>query len=108
VRRYKRRAALLRLQGGACFYCGEPMSTTAADPLRMDTFDEVVPRSRGGMAIRTNVVLACMGCNRDKGNRMPTAEELDRLHQLLARDTIHQQSDYLEHWGDDDYSEAQS
>ena len=33
------------------------------------TFDHLVPRSRGGRAIWTNIVTACMACNLAKGNR---------------------------------------
>ena len=45
-----------------CQYCGE----------REDlTFDHVVPRSRGGKTVWTNVVTACGSCNLLKGNRLP-------------------------------------
>lgn len=81
----KRRASLLRLQEGLCFYCGTPMITTGSDPSRMDTIDEVMPRSRGGRCDRDNQVLACKGCNEAKGARLPTDAELQRLAELIAR-----------------------
>jgi len=40
-----------------CQYCGEPY------PSHDLTFDHLVPRSRGGRTIWTNVVTACATCN---------------------------------------------
>lgn len=61
--RFKRR--LFWKYGGAfCVYCGRSI------PLEFLTLDHVQPRSKGG-AVRevNNMVLACLGCNRDKGNK---------------------------------------
>ncbi|MGH7211460.1 MAG: HNH endonuclease [Acetobacteraceae bacterium] len=49
----------------ACQYCGDRHPTPDL------TFDHVVPRSRGGRTIWTNVVTACGGCNLRKGSRLP-------------------------------------
>lgn len=49
----------------ACLYCGESL------PSEDLTFDHVVPRSRGGRTLWTNVVTACQDCNLTKGDRMP-------------------------------------
>jgi 5-methylcytosine-specific restriction endonuclease McrA len=60
---FKRR--LFWKYGGAfCLYCGRSM------PLEHLTIDHIQPRSRGG-AVRdvTNMALACLGCNREKGNK---------------------------------------
>ncbi|MGH7083203.1 MAG: HNH endonuclease, partial [Acetobacteraceae bacterium] len=35
------------------------------------TFDHLVPRSRGGRTVWTNVVTACATCNLLKGSRLP-------------------------------------
>jgi 5-methylcytosine-specific restriction endonuclease McrA len=35
------------------------------------TFDHLVPRSRGGRTVWTNVVTACQDCNLKKGDRLP-------------------------------------
>ena len=51
--------------GGICQWCGRRGG---------DTIDHVVPRSRGGAHIWTNVVLACRACNNRKGDRL--AKEL--------------------------------
>lgn len=46
-----------------CAYCGECL------PMSHLTFDHVVPRSRGGRTVWTNIVAACMECNLRKGNK---------------------------------------
>jgi 5-methylcytosine-specific restriction endonuclease McrA len=54
---------VLRRDGYACQYCG-----------RTDvelTMDHVLPVSRGGQTTWTNVVAACVPCNRKKANRTP-------------------------------------
>ena len=48
----------------ACQYCGHPFPTERL------TFDHVVPRSRGGTTVWTNVVAACEPCNLRKGHRL--------------------------------------
>jgi 5-methylcytosine-specific restriction endonuclease McrA len=48
-----------------CQYCGTGF---ASEEL---TFDHLVPRSRGGRTLWTNVVTACQDCNLLKGNRTP-------------------------------------
>ena len=48
-----------------CQYCSE--RHTANDL----TFDHVIPRSRGGRTLWTNVVAACGSCNLEKGSRLP-------------------------------------
>jgi 5-methylcytosine-specific restriction endonuclease McrA len=48
-----------------CQYCGGGF---ASEEL---TFDHLVPRSRGGRTLWTNVVTACQSCNLVKGNRLP-------------------------------------
>jgi 5-methylcytosine-specific restriction endonuclease McrA len=50
-----------------CQYCGRKK-----DPTELSV-DHVLPRSRGGTSTWLNCVLACLPCNRRKGNR--TAEE---------------------------------
>jgi 5-methylcytosine-specific restriction endonuclease McrA len=48
-----------------CQYCAEHYKTQEL------TFDHVIPRSRGGRTIWTNIVTACQCCNLTKGNRLP-------------------------------------
>lgn len=49
----------------SCQYCRRQ---TSAEHL---TFDHLVPRSRGGRTLWTNVCTACASCNLRKGNRLP-------------------------------------
>jgi len=49
----------------SCQYCG---GLFAAEGL---TFDHVIPRSRGGQTLWSNVVTACAPCNIKKGHRLP-------------------------------------
>ena len=60
------------LQGGRCFYCGEPAGAKA-------TFDHLIPRAYGGADDPANIVLAHRRCNQRKGDRLPTTEEIERL-----------------------------
>jgi 5-methylcytosine-specific restriction endonuclease McrA len=67
-----RRTVLARDQY-TCQYCSK-------QPTRKDlTIDHVLPRSRGGEAIWTNVVTACLGCNNRKGNRTPEEARMKLL-----------------------------
>lgn len=52
-----------------CQYCAEEWRSEDL------TFDHLVPRSRGGRTVWSNVVTACQGCNLRKGDRLP--EECD-------------------------------
>ena len=60
------------LQGGLCFYCGEPVGAKA-------TFDHLIPLAYGGLDAAPNVVLAHRRCNQRKADRLPTAEEIERF-----------------------------
>ena len=48
-----------------CQYCGD------SRPTHDQTFDHVIPRSRGGRTTWENVVTACGPCNLRKGSRLP-------------------------------------
>ncbi|WP_042446055.1 HNH endonuclease [Azospirillum sp. B510] len=62
-------------QGGRCFFCDKPVGETA-------TFDHLIPQAYGGIDDPANIVLAHRRCNQRKGDRLPTAEELDRFLSL--------------------------
>ena len=55
-------SALFRRDQNVCLYCGS--SFLARDLSR----DHVIPISRGGLDVWTNVVTACKRCNAHKGN----------------------------------------
>jgi 5-methylcytosine-specific restriction endonuclease McrA len=57
-----------------CQYCGEGL------PAHDLTFDHIVPRSKGGRTVWTNVVTACSPCNLRKGNRTPAQAKMFPRH----------------------------
>ncbi|MCB9896483.1 MAG: HNH endonuclease [Planctomycetes bacterium] len=59
------RQNLYRRDRNVCQYCGRRVEA------REVSIDHVVPRSRGGRTDWDNCVLACLGCNHRKANRMP-------------------------------------
>lgn len=65
--RHKRnlRIRMHKAQGGACKYCGQRI------PLGVATFDHVIPKCLGGTGRQTNLVIACVNCNRKKANKPP-------------------------------------
>jgi 5-methylcytosine-specific restriction endonuclease McrA len=61
-----------------CYYCGKEMvpSTTRRGVTRVkeaQTKDHKIPKCRGGSLAQNNTVLACAGCNEEKGQL--TADE---------------------------------
>ncbi|MCP3920613.1 MAG: HNH endonuclease [bacterium] len=59
------RRNLYKRDHNTCQYCGcRPGNGELS-------IDHVVPRSRGGKSTWTNCVLACVGCNHRKANRLP-------------------------------------
>lgn len=51
---------------GQCQYCERNVA-------REDmTYDHVLPRSRGGKTVWSNIVLSCESCNQAKGDRTPS------------------------------------
>jgi len=49
-----------------CQYCGKILKNP-----KDRTIDHVIPKSRGGKTVWTNVVLCCKKCNLKKGNQTP-------------------------------------
>jgi 5-methylcytosine-specific restriction endonuclease McrA len=56
-----------------CQYCGDRLTPKAL------TCDHVIPRSRGGGTVWTNIVTCCKPCNRRKGGRTPDEAGLKLL-----------------------------
>jgi 5-methylcytosine-specific restriction endonuclease McrA len=71
--RFSRQNIFLR-DHGKCQYCGDDLAMEDC------TFDHVLPRVRGGKTCWTNVVLACMPCNRIKGARTPEEARMVLRH----------------------------
>lgn len=63
--------AALRDCGRRCVYCAQPLQVDGA------TLDHVYPRAHGGTHAPGNLVVACGGCNRLKGDLLP--------HEFFAR-----------------------
>lgn len=63
------------LAGGRCHYCGHAFP---ADKL---TMDHVVPVSRGGRSIKSNVVPCCAACNKSKKSLTPAERILRELEE---------------------------
>lgn len=57
-----------------CQYCGRVLKNP-----KERTIDHVIPKSRGGKTVWTNVVLCCKKCNLKKGNRTPEEAGLKLL-----------------------------
>ncbi|MBF0554375.1 MAG: HNH endonuclease [Nitrospirae bacterium] len=73
VKREKQKARLLRktpwwkakCSVGTCYYCN-----SSVPPSEL-TMDHIIPVSRGGMSIKSNVAVACKGCNDRKKHTLP-------------------------------------
>lgn len=61
---FSRRNIAVR-DNGECQYCSRPLGTHEY------TLDHVVPRCRGGVSSWTNLVLACIKCNKRKAGETP-------------------------------------
>lgn len=57
------RAFVLARDNWTCVYCGSPGANQC---------DHVIPRSRGGRSVATNLVAACRSCNSSKKDRTPS------------------------------------
>ena len=69
------RRTLMQKQGGACAICGEQMSR--GDGPRQMTIDHVMPVSKGGTSVITNLQLACSACNSAKGDAYQWGDSLE-------------------------------
>ena len=66
--------ALFRRDKSICAYCGQEYGASKL------TRDHVIPTSKGGPNIWTNVVTACSDCNRLKDNRTPEQAHMELLY----------------------------
>jgi hypothetical protein len=81
-------AILCACQDGRCFYCGHefsgpPRQGRGRRPSQWSK-DHLWPKRAGGQSTR-NIVLACNHCNTEKGDRVPTQDEVDRASVLFER-----------------------
>lgn len=84
-------ARLLSAQDHRCFYCAQKITdhsdreVAKALGVIPHTRDHFFSASSGHKNIWGNVVMACPGCNRDKGCRVPTRAECVRFYTLWRR-----------------------
>jgi len=71
------RRNIFERDGYTCQYCARRLPTPKL------TLDHIVPRSRGGHSTWENIVVACIGCNDRKANRLPAEAGL----RLIRRPT---------------------
>jgi len=53
-------------QNGRCSYCRK------AIPLKIASLEHIIPLSRGGVDLPSNWCVACIPCNNNKGNKLPS------------------------------------
>jgi hypothetical protein len=73
------RQLVLARAGGACEYCRLLQAATGV------TFhiEHVVPRSRAGETVMSNLALSCPGCNLAKAERTTGRDRSGRIHPLF-------------------------
>ncbi len=81
IRKEREKARALRktdwwralLQKGVCHYCGRHVGGENL------TMDHVIPVSRGGKSVKSNIVPCCKACNNEKKNITPAEQILAQL-----------------------------
>jgi len=64
------KANIYRRDKYSCQYCG--LKGTKNNVGQKMNIDHVIPTSRGGTNVWDNLVTSCFGCNRKKGNKLPS------------------------------------
>lgn len=64
--------AIFERDCGVCFYCKRQCNRLDLNATNGATRDHIIPLTRDGKHIATNLVLACRSCNAKKHNRMPS------------------------------------
>ncbi len=76
------RRSIFERDENTCQYCGKRL------PQSDLTIDHVVPRSRGGTESWKNLVVACVDCNVEKGQRLPHEAGMKLLRRPKRPDWI--------------------
>lgn len=88
---------LHEVQNGECPHCDRPLvplDATAEERLARamkkgsnakNSIEHVIPRSKGGPTLVTNLILAHCKCNSRKGNQEPSQRELDMLAKAVQQ-----------------------
>ena len=89
-RRFRRQVTntfLFARDGYRCQYCGR--ASYELRPRESLTRDHVVPISRGGLNVWTNVVTACSSCNTRKANHLTVECGMHLLHPPVEPHFVH-------------------
>jgi 5-methylcytosine-specific restriction endonuclease McrA len=89
-RRFRRQVTntfLCARDGYRCQYCGR--AGYELRPRESLTRDHVIPISRGGLNVWTNVVTACSSCNTRKANHLTAECGMHLLHQPVEPHFVH-------------------
>lgn len=89
-RRFRRQVTntfLFARDGYRCQYCSR--ASYELRPRESLTRDHVVPLSRGGMNVWTNVVTACSPCNTRKANHLPDECGMHLAHKPVEPHFVH-------------------
>jgi 5-methylcytosine-specific restriction endonuclease McrA len=89
-RRFRRQVTntfLFARDGYRCQYCGR--ASYELRPRESLTRDHVVPMSRGGLNVWTNVVTACSPCNTRKSNHLAEECGMHVLHKPVEPHFVH-------------------
>lgn len=62
IRLRRQRMRVYIREKGLCFYCDKWMAFPDS------TRDHIIPKSKGGMNVYTNIVLSCQSCNNERGD----------------------------------------
>lgn len=62
-----------KINEGLCYLCGNKF------PKEKLTMEHLVPLSRGGLSIKTNVVVACKNCNSQKKHQTIVEKRLENI-----------------------------
>lgn len=60
-------------QGGTCYYCDEPLSGAR------ENIEHIIPKSRSGNNRKSNLVIACARCNKEKNITILSLKARDKL-----------------------------
>ncbi len=80
---------VFRKQKGQCFYCNVHMTMDVdlnPNKIPVATRDHLFPR-HAGFFLAGNMVMACRKCNKYKGERLPTQQEVLKAWELIYKDT---------------------
>ncbi len=67
--RESRKDTLRKMQANQCCWCGRPMQNDKENKWDYETFEHLMPVSKGGSNDMQNLALAHKKCNEERGNK---------------------------------------